>query len=204
MCCLLLESKSLSRSQIFSVSLTIWELKNWRAILGLKKCDFSLSEIFSVSNSLRIEELKKLKKNCWIEELLWFFFGAWDSSANKCEELDVCMCVHAGDHNRQGAWCQEATCSRCGDLPPDKHLLPPWGKQNAHTRTCTIVHQLAPRILFLLLLGLELGFMLGLEIFCTRMCKNLAEKKEACVIFFEILFIYFCDSWVLDDDHDDG
>jgi hypothetical protein len=36
------------------------------------------------------------------------------------------------------------------------------------------------------------------------MCKNLAEKKEACVNFFEILFIYFCDSWVWDDDHDDG
>jgi hypothetical protein len=60
-------------------------------------------------------------------------------------------------------------------------------------------------MLFPLLLGLELGFMLGLEIFfCTRMCKNLAEKKEACVNFFEILFIYFCDSWVWDDDHDDG
>jgi hypothetical protein len=68
-----------------------------------------------------------------------------------------------------------------------------------------IVHQLAPRILFLLLLGLELGFMLGLEIFfCTRMCKNLAEKKEACVNFFEILFILFFDSWVWDDYHDDG
>jgi hypothetical protein len=35
---------------------------------------FLSQEIFSVSNSLRIEELKKLKKkmkkNCWIEELL--------------------------------------------------------------------------------------------------------------------------------------
>ncbi len=178
MCCLLLESKSLSRSQIFSVSLTIWELKNWRIeeqFLDWRNVIF-LSQRSSLC--LTVWGLKNWRnwrrrwrrivglRNCCNSLLV---LGTPQQTSVK--NWMCVMCVHAGDRNRQGAWCQEATCSQCGDLSPDKHLLPPWGKQNAHTHICTIVHQLAPRILFLLLLGLELGFMLGLEIFCcTRMC----------------------------------